>query len=128
MLGVVLVVMAVIVLILYLLERKLKNLKSKKDYIHPSIRSKLSHFKNSKIPIEKRFSLLDKYARDFAYKKFRIGKSRDYSALIEIAEKKKDMKVRDFLKNMENAMYSGKKLDERVIGSLVGQFENSIRK
>lgn len=129
-----LIILIVIILIIILVwiifsERRLvKVLRKGKAKEKNKFEREIYSLKSSDAPPEEKFASIDKFARDFLSKKYKIKKDTDYSQITDLFAKKKDRAIETFSKNMVEALYSGKEMDNEQIKSLLGEFQRIIKR
>jgi len=132
-----LVLVVSVIIVLVIVERKMrKKVKLKREEESTYFQRKLESAKNLRGNPERFLNAMDRLAKEFFEKEFQIQERLRYVELIELLKKKNEKKAVVFCEKMQEALYSGMKLDDNhlrflfeTLGSLIREKEaESLKK
>lgn len=88
----------------------------------------IEKIENSKQPIESSLALIDVLFRDFLAKKFHISKNGEYDELVDYFLQKNKPEIATYCYEMVEALYSGEKINQQKLSSLVDDLKTLIEK
>lgn len=123
------VVLLLLMILLIVINKKLKRKVMQKEKIEEKESAIITEIKNLKTSTKKTELILESLssiAKELLTGIFNTDKNADYYELAEFFKQKKKNKISSFCQNIEEALYSGRKIEKKEINSLIHSFEEII--
>ncbi|PIN88999.1 hypothetical protein COU60_04970 [Candidatus Pacearchaeota archaeon CG10_big_fil_rev_8_21_14_0_10_34_76] len=118
----------VILISIFLLDRKKKQLKREMNDKNKVHRKSLDKLKKSKKSSSEQVNELDKLSRKFFRDAFHINPNLEYSEIIGFFKKKNKRKIVNYCNSFINLYYTGEKISKNKVKEMISQFDDILRK
>lgn len=124
---VILLLIIALIVAVFFKKRLIRALERSRRQEGSQFKREISKIKQSRESPENKFASIDRSARSFLSKKYRINKNMDYSEIVKHFAKK-DRAIEGFSKKMIEGIYSGEKMNEQKVKALLDEFEYIVQR